>query len=961
MLDDNLTIMHAINSSNQSKLASDLEFFDPSFSANALQNNRSRIKHYVNEEVITAYYPIALSRKPNEIRPSKQGLLYMVYQFSDAKTQIWHRVRISVMPIATALLLVMGLFIFFINRYILSPIQQIRDSAKSLSDNIHTHDIKISGDGEFARLSYDFNKMLVKRRLYEHNLDQSHQKIVLMLQKLEQSEERFELAMSVANGGIWDWDLVTDKIVLDDRYYTMAGYRAKEFPETFLGWKQKVHADDLPAAIKTIEDYLQGLIIKFTIEFRFLKKDGSYMWILSKGQFVAYDKQGNPTRMVGTHRDITEQKLANIALANSEFNLLYAQKTAKIGHFSFNTLKDSWSCSIELERIFGLQPGFNKNLNGWLNIIHPEDRKSITRIMKVTLIQEQHSFNREYRIIDQITKQQKWVRVIGHLKFDQAQTASGVFGTVQDITQQKQIEIALQTSRDRQALLVNTIPYGIQECDINGKITFSNKAHYRILEIKPPELTGRYIWDFEVDQVARQKARDYFNHLVDDQPKPTSYLTTNLTASGKKIQLEIMWDYQRDENNQLIGFISVISDITQQQQSEKALQRAQKMEAIGQLTGGIAHDFNNILGVIIGNLDLLATQCVNDQKASKRVTAASKAAQRAENLTRQLLGFSRVKATETKVTDLNRLIRGMDEVISHSLGKSIDITYQFTSDLWPANIDRGDLQDALLNLLLNAKDAVQLKGKVIIETKNTLLDKAFCKINSGAIEGEYACITVSDDGEGIEKAIQSEIFEPFFTTKSQGKGTGLGLSMVFGFVKRSGGYIEVYSEPRIGTTFKIYLPKCKMPSQAKKTPLNNEVDISKLKGNETLLIVDDEEGLLELCKITLEQLGYKVLLANDGNQASDILDSRKDIALVFSDIVMPGELSGFELAKNIQLKFSNIKILLTSGYTGKAADSYGLYHSQFELLSKPYTQQQMVFQIRNLLDSSPDHKTNLKE
>ncbi len=960
LIDEEQRIIHSLDSKNIQQSINKLPLFDKNLLLKTKKSNRAEIVEYHDQHTIAAYYPIALSRKASELRPSKQGILYMTYQFKDAKSQIWEQVGISVIPLASALVLVMIFFIFFINRYILLPIKKIRISAKSLSDNIHTDDIKIIGDGEFAQLSNDFNKMLVKRRLYEHNLDQSHQEIVLMLQKLEASEERFELAMSVANDGIWDWNLVTDEVVLDDRYYTMAGYRAKEFPESFLGWKQKVHPDDLASAIETIENYLEGRIIKFAIEFRFLRKDGSYMWILSKGQFVAYDRKGNPTRMIGTHRDITEQKLANIALAKSEFNLLYAQKTAKIGHFSFDTLEASWTSSIEIDRIFGIPKGFKKDLNGWLKLIHPDDRKATSQFMKNTLLKEQGSFKQEYRIIDQTTHEEKWIRMIGHFKYEQTQQSVGIFGTVQDITEQKQIEIALQTSRDRQALLVNTIPYGIQECDTAGKITFSNNAHYQLLEKKPPELIGKYIWDFELNDENVKASREHFQNLVKHQPQPTTYYTTNLTDSGKEVQLEIMWNYLRNEKGDLIGFISVISDITQQQRSEKALQRAQKMEPIGQLTGGIAHDFNNILGVIIGNLDLLAVQCKKDEKASKRVTAASKAAQRAENLTKQLLGFSRLKATETKLTDVNRLIRGMDEVISHSLGQSINVVYQFNPNLWSSNVDRGDLQDALLNLLLNARDAVKLKGKVIIETQNTLLDTAFCKLNSGAKEGEYVCISVSDNGEGIPKNIQTEIFEPFFTTKSQGKGTGLGLSMVFGFVKRSGGYIEVYSELEIGTTFKIYLPRSHQSGKPQTSSETDQFDNYDTKGNETLLIVDDEEGLLELSKATMEDLGYKVLLAKDGEEANQILDSSNDISLLFSDIVMPGEISGFELAKRTQIKYPQIKILLTSGYTGKVADSYGLNKGHFNLLGKPYTQDMMALYIRKLLDEKPA-QTSLKE
>lgn len=782
------------------------------------------------------------------------------------------------------------------------------------------------------------------------------------LHKLQESEERYSLAMSVANDGIWDWKIGYENILFDDRYYTMAGYRAEEFPQNFDEWEKHVHPDDLNNAKAVLNQYLAGKILKFETEFRFLRKDSTYMWILSKGEFVAYDGNGNPTRMIGTHSDITKRKLASKALVSSEKNLLIAQKTARIGHYCYDIKSANWTCSEELERIFGVPSNYQRNLDEWFRIVHPDDRKKMTDYLQNYVIRDHHLFDIEYRIIDLEKKQEKWVHGIGNLRYDDENNPIQMVGTIQDITHRKKIELALKKSNDQRTLLVNTIPHGIQENDTNGKITFSNTAHHLILERGPGEMVGRYIWDSEVDGEHTQRLKDYFAFIVREQPEPEPYVTYSMTKTGKEILLEIVWNYQKDELGNLIGFISIISDVTQQRKSEIALQRAQKMEAIGQLTGGIAHDFNNILGVIIGNLDLLSNQFENDVKAQKRITSASKAASRAEELTKKLLGFSRNKVTEKMNSDINQTIKSMDDVISHTLNRSVVLTYQLQPDLWFTQIDRGDLQDALLNLVRNSQDALESSEnpKLTMTTSNTKLDESFCLSNEGAKPGEYILLSISDNGEGIAEETLPNIFEPFFTTKVQGKGTGLGLAMVFGFVKRSGGYIQVDSAPQQGTSFKLFLPRCldsieekPIISEAKKiesTPLN-------LEGFERLLIVDDESDLLTLAQSNLLSLGYQVITADDGVQALEQLSSHPDIDLLFTDVVMSGGISGYQLAEKTSNLYPDIKILLTSGYTGKAEESNkNLSNRHFELLKKPYNQKQLAICIRKLLDERNEHQ-----
>ncbi len=392
-----------------------------------------------------------------------------------------------------------------------------------------------------------------------------------------------------------------------------------------------------------------------------------------------------------------------------------------------------------------------------------------------------------------------------------------------------------------------------------------------------------------------------------------------------------------------------ITDITERRQAEEALRRAHKMDAIGQLTGGIAHDFNNILGIVLGNLTLLKNT-IADERALKRIRSADKAAQRAVDLTRQLLGFSRKQTHEMLPTNINHVIEGMDSLISRSITPEVEVERNLASDLWLTLVDQGDFEDALLNLVLNARDAMPSGGRLIIETSNKVLDAAYAERNPTAVPGEYVELVVNDSGTGIAKDHLDRIFEPFFTTKPHGKGTGLGMSMVFGFTQRSKGHITIYSELGIGTTIRCYLPRSGgVPKGLNFTATENE---QLPHGEETILVVDDEDDLIELAQQHLEELGYTVVTAASGQQAIDVLASRPAVDLLFSDVVMPGGMNGYELAEQAVANHPGIKVLLTSGYTEKVVSHNGQARFAANLLSKPHTLAELAQMVRKVLDES---------
>ncbi len=413
--------------------------------------------------------------------------------------------------------------------------------------------------------------------------------------------------------------------------------------------------------------------------------------------------------------------------------------------------------------------------------------------------------------------------------------------------------------------------------------------------------------------------------------------------------------FLNEERNLINGIANTLSEAVEHVQSRKdrekaemQLRHAHKMDAIGQLTGGIAHDFNNILGIILGNVDLLKLQMAADESTAKRIEAIQKSARRAASLTRKLLSFSHYRGGDVTVINLNELISDMKDLIARSVTPEVEMEHHFAGDLWLTEINNGDFEDALINLVLNARDAMPNGGRLTLETCNRTLDAAFCAKNAGAEPGHYVELAVSDTGEGIPRERQQQIFEPYFTTKDVDKGTGLGLAMVYGFTKRSMGYIQVHSEPGIGTTFRLYLPRSSGQEMSSHSA-NKAVGIS-VGGTETLLVVDDEEEILELAKARLEGLGYRVLSASDGKQALEVLTNEPSIALLFSDVVMPGSINGYHLAELATASHSSLKVLLSSGYAEKTMARNNQERFAANLLSKPYSLSELAQRIRDLLD-----------
>ncbi len=512
-----------------------------------------------------------------------------------------------------------------------------------------------------------------------------------------------------------------------------------------------------------------------------------------------------------------------------------------------------------------------------------------------------------------------------------------------DITEQYRLrEQAARSKRDMQAIMDHS-PSVIYVKDTQGRFTFINQKFEELFHITREEIAGKTDFDLFPKDFAREFSKN--DKKVLTSTKNTQTLEELVPQDdGIHTYFSVKFPLY-DHNNNIYALCGISTDITEQKKNEATLRRSQKMEAIGQLSGGIAHDFNNQLGVVIGYLDFLKQHTANEPKARKWVETATKATLRCIDLTRQLLAFSRKQSTETSPVNINTSLKEYNNMIARSLTPEISVEYFLAENLWHTEINEGEFQDAILNLVINARDAMPQGGKLILETSNTYLNRYFSSDISDIQSGEYIQLMLSDTGSGMDETTLEHLFEPFFTTKSKDKGTGLGMSMVYGFIKRYKGYIKVYSEPGTGTTIRIFLPRSNKEQTIQQDSNPGELP----RGNETVLIVDDEPELLQLADYYLDDLGYKTYTAENALQALALLE-KYPVDIIFSDVVMPGGMNGYELAQTAVKQNPELKILLTSGFTSKTTAHKGLAKFATHLLSKPYLKSELAQHIRQTLD-----------
>ena len=470
--------------------------------------------------------------------------------------------------------------------------------------------------------------------------------------------------------------------------------------------------------------------------------------------------------------------------------------------------------------------------------------------------------------------------------------------------------------------------------DCEWRFGFVNRAAEAVLGRKREDLLGRNI--FELFPGARQYRGHYEVAMLEGR---TASFQGVYQAMG--ILLDVRVFPKRD------GIAVYFRDITEERELRERLSQAQRLEAVGQLTGGVAHDFNNLLTVIQGNLDLLEGALDDRPDLKAMATMGGEAATRAAALTRHLLAFARRQPLEPVAVEVQQLVDAMEPLLRRTLMENIDIGVVHGPELWPCMADAAQLENAILNLCLNARDAMPEGGRLTIETTNAHLDHDYAERHAEVSPGDYVLIAVSDNGSGIPAELIDRVFDPFFSTKDMEKGNGLGLSMVFGFIKQSQGHITLYSEPGQGTTVRLYLPRADAaPGRAVPEPV---ADLPP--GDETILLVEDDELVHEYSAQALRSLGYRVLGARDGQEALTLLEGPEHVDLLFTDIVMPGGMNGRQLADEARKHRPDLKVLFTSGYTENAVLHQGKLEAGVQLISKPYRREELARKLRAILNA----------
>lgn len=507
-----------------------------------------------------------------------------------------------------------------------------------------------------------------------------------------------------------------------------------------------------------------------------------------------------------------------------------------------------------------------------------------------------------------------------------------------------------QLSRQNE-LILDSVGEGIFGLDLDGNITFINPAAAKI--------TG-----WEVDELIGQRAHDYLHYqkfdgtpYSEDECPIFQALKKGAVCSadddvfhkkdGTAFPIEYVTTPIQGDQDQIMGAVISFRDVTERKQLQQQLILSQKMETVGRLAGGVAHEFNNLLTVILAYSRLIIKDVDPEDTVANYVGLIQDAGERAKSITRQMLAFSRQQLTQPKVIDPNDLIEDAVKMIGPLIGENVDLVMPPTRDIRKVKIDLEQLNQVLLNLAVNARDSMPLGGKLTISAANFTVDRHYTDLHPETVEGEYAVLSVSDNGAGMTDEIKEHIFEPFFTTKGVGQGTGLGLATCYGIVKQNRGHITVYSEPGLGTTFKIYLPSAETAGIA---PSTDEETGDLPRGQETVLLVEDEESVRNLVAGMLREQGYQLLEAGGGTEALAVADKfPDDIDLLFTDVVMP-EMGGRMLAERVLASRPNCKVIYASGYTGDAIVRHGVLDQKVAFLGKPFSHRQLAFKVREVLD-----------
>ncbi|MCZ6559424.1 MAG: PAS domain S-box protein [Gammaproteobacteria bacterium] len=756
--------------------------------------------------------------------------------------------------------------------------------------------------------------------------------------ELKSSEQKYRALFENVVAGVFSTTLDGQFISANPSMVKLLGYASEEelleidipsqihaCPEQRQRWVEQVHAS--------------GEMVN--AELRLKRKDGREITVLENSCLV-YDSDGKPSHYQGTLIDLTERLRAEAALRKSEERFELAVKGSLDGLYDWDMLSDQFYASPRLVEILGFDPQFkNEGHYQFQRLTHPDDYARVKQAL-IDHLREDQPFNVEFRLRRE-NDEYLWLQAKGQSVRDDDGRATRMAGSVADIGERKKAEEALRSSQSFYQLILNSVPISIAYVEKDETITFANQNYLDWFRVRKPELIGK-----KIRHITSQESYEIIRPRIE---KVLAGELVSYSAGAERemqdFELEVTYVPHRDDSGEVIGFFSVVQDMTQHRRLEAELRQAQKMEAVGQLTGGVAHDFNNLLSIIVGNLQLLSRPLKEQKKLQNLADSALKAALRGAELTKRLLALSRRQVMEPRLLDVSGLVMGMNELLKRTLGSSIDISTRFDKNLHSATIDPGQLESALLNLAINARDAMPEGGQLQIEAGNLRIPTAGSAEFPQATPGEYVLLSVSDTGCGMPSDVADRAFEPFFTTKDVGKGSGLGLSMVHGFVEKSGGFSSIRSNVGVGTRVRLLFP---MSNDSAAGGGQQVVELEMPAGNECILVVEDDDEVRKTAIALLQELGYRTLEAGDGPSALRVLKAHPEVDLLFSDVMMPGGMRGPVLAHEATKIRPDMPVLFATGFAESTIMHQGMEAGPDSVICKPYGHDELARKIRRVLE-----------
>jgi PAS domain S-box-containing protein len=764
-------------------------------------------------------------------------------------------------------------------------------------------------------------------------------------EQLRKSDERHRSILQTTLDGVWMVDMQGRILEVNESYARMSGYSVQELITLHV---YDLDVDETPEdTIAHIEAMKQHGTLLF--EARHRRKDGS---IFDTETNVQY-RPDDGGQIVAFIRDVTERKQAEIALRRSEEHLRSIIETLPLP-LALNDSKGNITfLNKEYSKVIGYTLDEIPTVHDWFPLAYPDDNyRNHVVTTWLQRLDKKLSTGKPFEPME-ITvackdgNKRDFICNMSLLENDANGTQLIYFF---EITDRKQAELERKHSHELMNYIIQHNQSALAVHDKDMRYIYVSERYLHDYKVKEKDVIGKHHYDVFPD--LPQKWRDVHQRALE------GVISSSEEDSYERADGSVEWTRWEcrpwhDANGEIGGIIVYTEVITERKKAEgqrlslqNQLQQAQKVESIGRLAGGVAHDFNNMLSIIMGHAELGLMECDDKHPIYDNLLEIRNSAERSADLTRQLLAFVRKQTVSPKIIDLNETVSGLLKMLQRLIGEAISIHWVPAPELWQVKIDTSQLDQILANLCVNARDAISDIGKIIIETHNISVDETFTKTHMEALPGEYVQLTVSDSGIGMSKEILANIFEPFFTTKELGKGTGLGLATVYGAVKQNNGFIDVYSEPGTGTTFKIYLPRC----LDKSTAATTENPTEPVKGHETILLVEDEPAILAMTKTILNKIGYNVLEAATPGEAMRLAREHSGtIHLFMTDVVMP-EMNGRDLAKNILVLYPGIKRLFMSGYTADVIAHHGVLDDGVHFLQKPFNMNALSGKLREVLD-----------